>query len=45
MPLNGIPLGLNITDPIKQYITITKYISYRKYAIEIHLGIVQSGSV
>jgi hypothetical protein len=42
-PLNGITLGLTITDPINRMITITKYISYANYAIERHLGLVEFG--
>jgi hypothetical protein len=34
-----------IKDPIKGTIAITKYISYTKYAIGTHLGLVQSGLI
>jgi hypothetical protein len=44
-PLNWIILGQTITDPNNQMITITKYISYTKYATERHLELVQSVSV
>ena len=43
MSLNGITLG--ITDRINRMITISKFISYAKYAIERHFGVFQSGSV
>jgi hypothetical protein len=42
--INGITLGQTITDPINRMITITKYISYIKNAIERHLQLAKSGS-
>ena len=39
-PLNGITLGRTINDPIKRMISITEYVSFSKYAIERHLGLV-----
>ena len=43
-PLNGITLGQTRTASINWIITISKYISNTKYAVEKHLGFVQSGS-
>jgi hypothetical protein len=40
MPLNGIALGQTIIDPINRMITISEYVSFTKYTIGRHLGLV-----
>ncbi len=40
MPLNGIPLGQTINDTNKRMISTTEYVSFTKYAIERHFGLV-----
>ena len=42
MPRIGITLSQTITDNNNRMITVTKYISYTKYAIERFKGLVQS---
>jgi hypothetical protein len=42
MPRIGITLSQTITDNINRMVTVTKYISYTKYAIERFKGLVQS---
>jgi hypothetical protein len=45
IPLNGITTAQTIADTIHQIITITELISYKKYANEKRVRLVQLGSV
>jgi hypothetical protein len=44
-PHNGITLGQALTEPFNQMITITKYISYAKYATERHFELDESDPI